>query len=74
MNDRPIILAGIGGGIAAYKAVEVVSRLAQAGREVRVAMTAAAQRFVTPTTFASVSRRTARICSRISTRRAVRMR
>ncbi len=57
MNDRPIILAGIGGGIAAYKAVEVVSRLAQAGREVRVAMTAAAQRFVTPTTFASVSRR-----------------
>lgn len=57
MSEKPVILAGIGGGIAAYKAVEVVSRLAQAGREVHVAMTAAARQFVTPTTFASVSRR-----------------
>lgn len=57
MSDAPVILAGIGGGIAAYKAVEVVSRLTQAGREVHVAMTAAARQFVTPTTFASVSRR-----------------
>ncbi len=57
MSDAPVILAGIGGGIAAYKAVEVVSRLVQAGREVHVAMTAAARQFVTPTTFASVSRR-----------------
>lgn len=57
MPDAPIILAGIGGGIAAYKAVEVASRLTQAGLEVHVAMTAAAQRFVTPTTFASVTRR-----------------
>ncbi len=57
MSETPVILAGIGGGIAAYKAVEVVSRLAQAGREVHVAMTAAARQFVTPTTFASASRR-----------------
>jgi phosphopantothenoylcysteine decarboxylase/phosphopantothenate--cysteine ligase len=48
-------LVGICGGIAAYKAVEVVSRLRKAGLEVRVAMTEAARQFVTPLTFGAVS-------------------
>jgi phosphopantothenoylcysteine decarboxylase / phosphopantothenate---cysteine ligase len=41
----------VAGGIAAYKVADVVSRLVQAGCEVRVAMTAAATRFVGPATF-----------------------
>jgi len=41
----------VSGGIAAYKVADVVSRLVQAGCEVRVAMTAAATRFVGPATF-----------------------
>lgn len=48
-------LVGICGGIAAYKAVEVVSRLRKAGLDVRVAMTDAAKQFVTPLTFGAVS-------------------
>ncbi|HSR23900.1 MAG TPA: flavoprotein, partial [Candidatus Eisenbacteria bacterium] len=35
----------VSGGVAAYKVADVVSRLAQAGCPVRVAMTAAATRF-----------------------------
>ena len=50
------ILIGIGGGIAAYKVCEVVSTLAKAGAEVRVILTAGAQQFVTPLTFATLSR------------------
>jgi phosphopantothenoylcysteine decarboxylase / phosphopantothenate---cysteine ligase len=50
------ILIGIGGGIAAYKICEVVSTLAKAGAEVRVILTAGAQQFVTPLTFATLSR------------------
>jgi len=45
------------GGIAVYKAAEAVSRLTQAGHDVHVAMTPAAQRFVSPMTLASLSRR-----------------
>jgi phosphopantothenoylcysteine decarboxylase/phosphopantothenate--cysteine ligase len=41
----------VSGGIAAYKVADLVSRLVQAGCEVRVAMTAAATRFVGPATF-----------------------
>lgn len=48
-------LVGICGGIAAYKAVEVVSRLRKAGLDVRVAMSEAAKQFVTPLTFGAVS-------------------
>jgi phosphopantothenoylcysteine decarboxylase/phosphopantothenate--cysteine ligase len=50
------ILIGIGGGIAAYKLCEVVSALAKDGMEVRVILTEAAQQFVTPLTFATLSR------------------
>ena len=49
------ILMGVCGGIAAYKSVDAVSRLRKLGFEVRVAMSSAAQQFVTPLTFAAVS-------------------
>lgn len=49
------ILVGVTGGIAAYKACELVSRLSQAGAEVRVVMTAAAQEFVAPLTFRALA-------------------
>ena len=42
------ILLGITGGIAAYKAAELIRRLRDAGAEVQVVMTAAAQQFITP--------------------------
>jgi phosphopantothenoylcysteine decarboxylase/phosphopantothenate--cysteine ligase len=51
----PLILLGICGGVAAYKAVDVASRLRKGGCEVHVAMTGAARAFVTPLTFAAVS-------------------
>lgn len=51
------IFVGVTGGIAAYKSATVVSRLAQAGAEVTVAMTTAATHFVTPLTFQSLSGR-----------------
>ncbi|MBD3883486.1 bifunctional phosphopantothenoylcysteine decarboxylase/phosphopantothenate--cysteine ligase CoaBC [Phormidium tenue FACHB-886] len=53
------ILVGIGGGIAAYKVCEVVSTLAKAGASVRVILTEQAQAFVTPLTFATLSRHAA---------------
>jgi phosphopantothenoylcysteine decarboxylase / phosphopantothenate---cysteine ligase len=49
------VAVGVGGGIAAYKACELVRTLRRAGAEVRVAMTPAAQAFVTPLTFQSLS-------------------
>jgi phosphopantothenoylcysteine decarboxylase/phosphopantothenate--cysteine ligase len=49
------ILVGISGGIAVYKVCTVVSRLAQAGARVTVAMTPAATKFVTPITFQALS-------------------
>lgn len=51
------ILVGVTGGIAAYKTAMLVSRLAQAGAQVTVAMTEAATRFVTPLTFQALSGR-----------------
>ena len=52
---RPNILLGVSGGIAAYKACELVRRLRDAGCEVRVVMTRAATAFVTPLTFQALS-------------------
>lgn len=49
------ILLGVTGGIAAYKAPDLVRRLRQAGAEVRVVLTAGARAFVTPLTFQAVS-------------------
>ncbi len=52
-NQR--ILLCVGGGIAAYKSLELVRRLKEAGAQVQVAMTAGAQQFVTPLSFQALS-------------------
>jgi phosphopantothenoylcysteine decarboxylase/phosphopantothenate--cysteine ligase len=49
------ILVGITGGIAAYKAAELVRLFIKAGAEVRVVMTDAAQQFITPLTLQALS-------------------
>jgi len=49
------VFVGITGGIAVYKVATVVSRLAQAGVNVHVAMTPGACQFVTPLTFQALS-------------------
>ena len=49
------ILLGVSGGIAAYKACELVRRLRGRASEVRVVMTANATRFVSPATFQALS-------------------
>lgn len=54
LNGRRVLLC-VTGGIAAYKAVELVRRLREAGATVQVAMTEAAQRFVGAQTFQAVS-------------------
>ena len=51
------VLVGVGGGIAAYKVCQVVSRLVQRGCGVTVAMTDAGARFVGPVTFQSLTHR-----------------
>jgi phosphopantothenoylcysteine decarboxylase/phosphopantothenate--cysteine ligase len=51
------ILLGVGGGIAAYKAAELARQLMQQGHEVQAVMTAAAQEFVKPLTFAALTGR-----------------
>jgi len=52
----PVLLLGVSGGIAAYKAVELVSWLRKRGWEVRPVMTENATRFVTPLTFQTMAR------------------
>ncbi|TEU18185.1 MAG: bifunctional phosphopantothenoylcysteine decarboxylase/phosphopantothenate--cysteine ligase CoaBC [Anaerolineales bacterium] len=54
LRDKHIIL-GITGGIAAYKAAEVASRLVKARATVDVVMTEAATKFVTPLTFQALT-------------------
>lgn len=54
------ILLGVTGGIAAYKAADLVRRLAEQGAQVQVVMTRGAQQFVTPLTFQAVSGREVR--------------
>ena len=49
------ILLGVSGGIAAYKACELVRRLHEVGAEVRVVMTESATHFVSATTFQALS-------------------
>ncbi|HVJ37393.1 MAG TPA: bifunctional phosphopantothenoylcysteine decarboxylase/phosphopantothenate--cysteine ligase CoaBC [Stenotrophomonas sp.] len=49
------VLLCVGGGIAAYKSLELVRRLRDAGADVQVAMTAGAQQFVTPLSFQALS-------------------
>lgn len=54
LKDKKIIL-GVTGGIAAYKAVEIASRLKKAGAVVRVVMTEEAKKFVTELTFREIT-------------------
>ena len=54
LQGQKIVLC-VGGGIAAYKALELVRRLREAGAQVQVAMTAGAQQFVTPLSFQALS-------------------
>lgn len=56
MADSEIIL-GVSGGVAAYKSAMLASSLVQSGFGVRVVMTAPAQKFVGPATFAALSGR-----------------
>jgi phosphopantothenoylcysteine decarboxylase / phosphopantothenate---cysteine ligase len=54
------ILLGVSGGIAAYKAADLVRRLRERGAVVQVVMTEGAKRFVTPLTFQALSGRPVR--------------
>ncbi|AOV08313.1 bifunctional phosphopantothenoylcysteine decarboxylase/phosphopantothenate--cysteine ligase CoaBC [Sporosarcina ureilytica] len=55
LNDKKILVC-VTGGIAVYKAVALVSKLSQAGANVKVIMTESAKEFVTPLTFQAMSR------------------
>ncbi len=49
------VLVGVSGGIAAYKAAEIVSKVVGAGGNVRVAMTRSATQFIGPLTFEALT-------------------
>ena len=51
------VVLGVGGSIAAYKAVDLASKLVQAGHEVDVVMTKMALRFVRPLSFSALTHR-----------------
>lgn len=55
MAERIKVTVGVAGGIAAYKAVEVVRQLQDAGFDPHVVMTEAAEKFVQPLTFAAIT-------------------
>lgn len=54
LKDKTIIL-GVTGSIAAYKAADIASKLAQAGCKVYTVMSSSAQQFITPFTFRSLT-------------------
>jgi phosphopantothenoylcysteine decarboxylase/phosphopantothenate--cysteine ligase len=54
LKGKSIVL-GVSGGIAAYKAASLCSKLVQAGADVRVIMTASAIKFIAPLTFQTLS-------------------
>ncbi|WP_240375249.1 bifunctional phosphopantothenoylcysteine decarboxylase/phosphopantothenate--cysteine ligase CoaBC [Bacillus piscicola] len=56
MLQHKNILLGVSGGIAAYKAAALASRLTQHGAKVKVVMTREAKEFVTPLTFQALTR------------------
>ena len=55
MSSGSRVVVGVGGGVAAYKVVELVRRLRESGHAVRVVPTAAALRFVGAPTWAALS-------------------
>jgi phosphopantothenoylcysteine decarboxylase / phosphopantothenate---cysteine ligase len=58
LKDKHILL-GVTGSIAAFKAADLASKLTQAGAQVDVILTAAAEKFITPLTFQSLTGRRA---------------
>ena len=54
--ESPMLVLGVTGSIAAYKAADFTSRWRQAGLGIQVIMTAAAQKLVCPQTFCTLSR------------------
>src|SRR4030065_118061 len=58
LSNKRIIL-GVAGSIAAYKAADLASRLTQANAQVDVILSGAAEKFITPLTFQSVTGRRA---------------
>jgi phosphopantothenoylcysteine decarboxylase/phosphopantothenate--cysteine ligase len=59
MLENKNIVLGVTGGIAAYKAADIASKLVQAGARVEAVMTEAATRFITPLTLRNVTGRPA---------------
>ena len=57
LADRRVLLI-IGGGIAAYKSLDLIRRLKERGAAVRCVLTAAAQEFITPLAAGALERRT----------------
>ena len=57
MSEPVVITLGVTGGIAAYKAADLCSKLTQKGFQVQVVMTENATKFVAPLTFQTLSRR-----------------
>ena len=55
MDNKKCVCIGVSGGIAVYKALDVVSALRKKGIDVRVIMTESATKFVTPLPFQSLS-------------------
>jgi phosphopantothenoylcysteine decarboxylase/phosphopantothenate--cysteine ligase len=56
LKGKTIVL-GITGGIAAYKAADLASKLTQAGAKVETVMTDAAKKFITPLTLRNITHR-----------------
>ena len=54
-TDSPVLLLGVTGSIAAYKVGDIVRRAQDKGMTVRVMMTPAAQKFITPLTLQTLS-------------------
>ena len=54
-NRQPLVVLGVTGGIGAYKACELARELMRRGLRVKTVMTSAAQRFVTPLTFRTLT-------------------
>ena len=55
MNQRPQIVLGVTGGIAAYKSAEIVRLLVKEEMDVHVVMTRSATEFITPLTLQTLS-------------------
>ena|SRR5436190_10940031 len=54
--SAPVLIVGVTGSIAAYKAADLVSKLVKRGFDVHVVMTHGAQEFIAPLTFQTLSR------------------